>query len=180
MHQHRVPNLFNLEPQFVSDAPNKKLTLSFVNGFKIEDSRQNMFWGKNPDEIIYCAAALGIVMNAKTLAQRYMGAGLSSEAKGHTDDVMSLGICPKRKFVVTGSLGARPDILVWDSETMAVVARNKLGRNTRAVSSIRFSKDGKYFFCTDKHNDSNVYCFKADTAELCGQNKCGSDPVFDG
>lgn len=93
---------------------------------------------------------------------------------------MSLGICPKRKFVVTGSLGARPDILVWDSESMAVIARNKLGRNTRAVSTIRFSKDGKLFFCTDKHNDSNVYCFKADTAELCGQNKCGSDPVFDG
>jgi hypothetical protein len=52
--------------------------LAFVNGFKIEDSRQNMFWGKNPDEIIYCAAALGIVMNANTLNQRYMGAGLLS------------------------------------------------------------------------------------------------------
>jgi outer membrane protein assembly factor BamB len=93
---------------------------------------------------------------------------------------MALGVCPKRKFVVSGSLGARPDIIVWDSDTMNVVARNKLGRNTRAVSSIRFSKDGKLFFCTDKHNDSNVYCFKADTAELLGQNKCGSDPVFDG
>lgn len=66
------------KPQFIPDAPNKKLTLSFVNGFKIEDSRQNMFWGKNPDEIVYCAAALGIVMNVKTLNQRYMGAGLSS------------------------------------------------------------------------------------------------------
>lgn len=54
-------------------------------------------------------------MNANTLAQRYMGAGLSSESKGHTDDVMSLGVCPNRKLVVTGSLGARPDILVWDS-----------------------------------------------------------------
>lgn len=77
---------------------------------------------------------------------------------------MALGICPKRKLVVTGSLGARPDIIVWDSESMSVLARNKLGRNTRAVSAIRFSKDGNYFFCTDKHNDSNVYCFKAATA----------------
>lgn len=66
------------KPNFVSDVPNKKLSLAFVNGFKIEDSRQNMFWGKNPDEIIYCAAALGIVMNANTLNQRYMGAGLLS------------------------------------------------------------------------------------------------------
>ena len=63
---------------------------------------------------------------------------------------------------------------------MEIKARTKLGRNTRAVSSIRFSKDGKYFFCTDKHNDSNVYCFNAEDASLLGTNKCGSDPVFDG
>lgn len=63
--------------------------------------------------------------------------------------------------MVTGSLGSRPLIIVWDSETMEVKASTNLGRNTRAVSSIRFSKDGKYFFCTDKHNDSNVYCFNA-------------------
>lgn len=63
---------------------------------------------------------------------------------------------------------------------MTVLARTKLGRNTRAVSSIRFSKDGKLFFCTDKHNDSNVYCFNASDAQLVGQSKCGSDVVFDG
>ena len=39
----------NIEPSFVADAPNKKLTLNFVNGFKVEDSRQNMFWSKNSD-----------------------------------------------------------------------------------------------------------------------------------
>lgn len=77
---------------------------------------------------------------------------------------MTLGISPDRRLVVTGSLGARPDIIVWDSDNMNVLARNKLGRNTRAVVSIRFSRDGKYFFCADKHNDSNVYCFKTDTA----------------
>ena len=92
---------------------------------------------------------------------------------------MSLGICPKRKLVVTGSLGAKPLIIVWDSETMEPLARTNLGRNTRAVSTIRFSKDGKYFFCSDKHNDSNVYCYKTENASLVGTNKCGSDPVFD-
>jgi WD40 repeat protein len=91
---------------------------------------------------------------------------------------MALGVDPKRKLCVTGSLGSLPDILVWDTDSMKVIARTKLSRNTRAVSSIRFSKDGKYFFCTDKHNDSNVYCFKADTATLLAQNKCGSDPCL--
>lgn len=53
-------------------------------------------------------------MNIKTLKQRYMGTGVNKEAKGHTDDIVSLGICPNRKLAVTGSLGARPLILVWD------------------------------------------------------------------
>ena len=118
-----------------------------------------MFWGKNKDEITYCAAAVGVVMNVNSLKQRFMGAGEQKVVKGHTDDIMSLGLSPDRKLVVTGSLGSRPDILVWDSDSMEAIARTKLGRNTRAVSSIRFSRDGKYFFCTDKHNDSNVYCF---------------------
>ena len=74
-----------------------------------------MFWGKNPGEIIYCAAAVGVVMNAGTLKQRYMGVGEKSNTNGHTDDIMSLGVCPNRKLVVTGSLGSRPLILVWDS-----------------------------------------------------------------
>lgn len=93
---------------------------------------------------------------------------------------MALGLSPDRKLVVTGSLGSRPLICVWDSDSMEVLATTKLGRNTRAVSSIRFSRDGKHFFCTDKHNDSNVYCFLAATATLVAESKCGSDPVFDG
>ena len=62
---------------------------------------------------------------------------------------------------------------------MEIIARANLARNTRAVSTIRFSRDGNNFFCTDKHNDSNVYCFDAANGTLLGQNKCGSDPVFD-
>lgn len=98
-------------------------------------------------------------MNTNTLKQRFIGDGLLKQAVGHIDDIISLGICPQRKRVVTGSIGARPLILVWDSDTMQVIATANLARNTRAVSTIRFSKDGKYFFCSDKHNDSNVYCF---------------------
>jgi hypothetical protein len=63
---------------------------------------------------------------------------------------------------------------------MEIISRTNLGRNTRAVSSLRFSKDGKHFFCTDKHNDSNAYCFEAATGLMVGTNKCGADPVFDG
>jgi hypothetical protein len=63
---------------------------------------------------------------------------------------------------------------------MQVIAKTKLSRNTRAISSIRFSKNGEHFFCTDKHNNSNVYAYKTRTLELLGRNRCGSDPIFDG
>lgn len=119
-------------------------------------------------------------MNTNTLKQRFMGTGVNKEANGHTDNVLTLGVDINRKRVVTGSLGARPAIIVWDADTMEIISRTNLGRNTRAVSALRFSRDGKYFFCADKHNDSNVYCFETETGQLMGTNKCGADPVFDG
>jgi WD40 repeat protein len=119
-------------------------------------------------------------MNVNTLKQRFMGSGERKTAKGHEDDIMALGLSQDRKLVVTGSLGARPLICVWDSDSGEVLASTKLGRNTRAVSSIRFSRNGKYFFCTDKSDDSNVFCFETAEAKLVGTGKCGSDPVFDG
>lgn len=146
----------------------------------VEDSRQNMFWSHNKDEIIYPAAALGVVMNVNSLKQRFMGTGVNKQANGHTDNVLTLGVDPSRKRVVTGSIGARPSIIVWDADTMEILSRTNLDRNTRAVSALRFSRDGNLFFCSDKHNDSNVYCFETSTGQLLGKNKCGADPVFDG
>ncbi len=57
-------------------------------------------------------------MNVATKKQRFMGAGESKSSKGHTDDIVSLGVDSNRKLAVTGSLGAKPLILVWDTNTM--------------------------------------------------------------
>lgn len=119
-------------------------------------------------------------MDVTTLKQKFMGAGNINSARGHTDDIMALGISPDRKWVVTGSLGAQPDIILWSADSMEIKNRTKLGRNTRAVSTIRFSKpDGKFIFCSDKHNDSNVYCFDTETLKPRASDKCGADPVID-
>ncbi len=167
-------------PNFDPSPPEKKLKLSFVNGFTVEGSRQNMFWTKNDNEIIYPAAALGVKMNTQSLQQEYLGDGEKKSTDGHVDDVVALGICPERKLVVTGSIGSRPMILVWDSQTMQIKSRTKLGRNTRGVSTIRFTRDGKQFYVGDKHNDSNIYLYDTESCSPIGENKCGSDPIFDG
>jgi WD40 repeat protein len=102
-------------------------------------------------------------MDTNTLKQIFMGAGDIKDVNGHTDDIMSLGVSPDRRLVITGSRGTQPAILIWDSESMEIKGRTKLPRGSRAVSSIRFSKNGRYFFCSDKHNDSNVYCYDVQT-----------------
>lgn len=168
----------NQVPPANGSPPDRQLTLQFINGFHVEDCRQNIYWSK-PNTLIYPAAAIGVSMDVNTLKQKFMGSGEVSAAKGHTDDIMALGISPDRKWVVTGSLGAQPDIILWGSDSMEIKNRTKLGRNTRAVSTIRFSKDSKFIFCTDKHNDSNVYCFDTESLKLRGTEKCGSDVVID-
>lgn len=44
-------------------VPTQKLELEYVNGYRCEDSRSNLFWANNADEVVYMTAAIGVVMN---------------------------------------------------------------------------------------------------------------------
>lgn len=116
-------------------------------------------------------------MDTATLKQKYMGSGSINKADGHSDDVLCLDVNVTRKLAVTGSVGTKPTLILWDTETLAILARANLPRGTRAVSTVRFSEHNKYIFCTDRHNDGNVYCFDSNL-KLVGTQKCG-DIVID-
>lgn len=47
-------------------APTQRLELEFVNGYRAEDSRQNLFWTNTPNQLVYMTAAIGVVMDATT------------------------------------------------------------------------------------------------------------------
>jgi WD40 repeat protein len=78
-------------------------------------------------------------MDTKTLRQRFMGSGNTQKANGHSDDVLCLDVNVTRKLAVTGSVGSEPTIILWDTESLAIIAKTKLPRGSRAVSSVRFS-----------------------------------------
>lgn len=56
-------------------APTQKLQLEYVNGYRCEDSRQNLFFTKSPNEIVYMTAAIGVVMNIQENKQQFYGFG---------------------------------------------------------------------------------------------------------
>lgn len=140
-----------------------------MNGYKTEDARSVIFYGSNSSNIIYPAAAVGIVMDTNTLKQQFMGSGDTRKADGHTDDITCLAVSSDKKLVATGSLGKQPLLLIWDISTLSVKARIKLPRNTLAVSSVKFSRDDQYIFCTDRSTNANVYCYSAKDGNLLAQ-----------
>lgn len=167
------------EPEVVMEKPEQNLELEYVLGYRCEDSRQNVYFQANSDKLVYMTAALGIVLDVPSNTQKFFGTGLANEAKGHNDDITALAICPNRQLVATGQRGKKPFILIWDSETNEIKAQCSLGRNKRAVKTVKFSKCGKYVFATDEHNDHNVYVFDAESGQKLGEEKTGGDPIMD-
>lgn len=105
-------------PPIDASPPTTNLVLSFVNGYKSEDARSVIYYGSNGSTIVYPAAAVGIVMDTKTLKQQFMGSGNTKTANGHTDDITCLAVSPDKKLAATGSLGKQPLLLVWDINSL--------------------------------------------------------------
>ncbi|EAR94433.2 HELP domain protein (macronuclear) [Tetrahymena thermophila SB210] len=166
-------------PQIDPSAPSTKLQLEYINGYKCEDCRSNLYYTCDQGKVVYFSAAVGIVLDINANKQEFFGAGQVGEIEGHNDDIESLDICPQRKLVVTGQRGPNPLVLVWNCQTMEIVARLQLGRGNRAAKCVKFSKDGKQVFVTDEHNDHNVHVFDIATQQKIASNKTGGDPIMD-
>jgi hypothetical protein len=58
-----------------------------VNGYRCEDTRQNLFWTNTPEKIVYFSAAIGIVHDIPSNVQEFFGDGPVKQAIGHSDDI---------------------------------------------------------------------------------------------
>lgn len=166
-------------PQNHPEAPNQRLQLEYVNGYRCEDSRSNLFYTSHNAEIVFFTAAVGIVQSITTNKQSFFGAGMVGEVDGHNDDIESMDIDPARKLAVTGQRGPNPLVLVWDIATKEIKARISLGRGNRAAKCAKFSKDGQYVFITDEHNDHNMHVIDWKSSTKLGIQKTGGEPIMD-
>lgn len=92
---------------------------------------------------------------------------------------MAIDICPNRHLAVTGQVGSRPTLFVWDATTGEKKQKFELKKGARGVSAVAFSRDASLIACVDLHNDHNVHVFDVATGALRMSNKGGPDRVYD-
>jgi hypothetical protein len=80
-----------------------------VYGYRSYDTRDNLRYNSNGD-IVYHTAGCGIVLNKVKNTMKVI--------TEHNDDITCLDINLNKNIVVTGEMGRRPSLVVWDSNTL--------------------------------------------------------------
>jgi WD40 repeat protein len=166
-------------PNIDKSVPNETLSLDYVYGYRAIDSRNNVFYTANPDEIVYMTAALGVVLNTKTNTQRFFGGGDKSKLKGHDDDITSLAVHPNKKYVATGQVGKDPMICVWAVADCSLLAKFKMGKDTRGVKCVGFSNDGKYLAAVGDDNEHTVAVWEWEEGHKVAAVPSGAEAILD-
>jgi len=166
-------------PHVDKSAPKETLTMDYVYGYRAIDSRNNIFYTAKSNEIVYMTAALGIVLNTETNTQKFFGGGDKSKLQGHDDDITALAVHPNKKYVATGQVGKDPLICVWSASDCSLIAKFRLGKDTRAVKCIGFSKDGRYLAAVGDDNDHTVAVWEWEDGHKVAAVPSGAEAILD-
>lgn len=138
-------------PEENPSPPDEDYRLSYVFGYRAEESRNNVFYNTDGN-VVYMTACLGVIHNKSDNTQTFFGGNEvdmvekvhAKDKNNHTDDITSLSISSDRTLACSGQRGSCPTIFVWSATTGEKVARFVLPKGSREVSAIGFSHDAKY------------------------------------
>lgn len=170
----------NNPPKNNPTPPKASLEPEYVWGYRCGDCRDNAFYTKEDNNIVYMTAAIGVVLDFKNNTQKFFGCGAKeANENAHYDDITALSIHPNRDLVATGQVGKDPSICIWSTKTMELVVSMKQGRDTRAVRSLGWSKNGKYLASTGDDNEHTVFVYDTEKGVKICSEKSGPDPIID-
>lgn len=132
-------------------------------------------------------AALGVVMDTTTGKQRFYGGKeveMTQKRDGeqlefHRDDIKAIGMSPDRKLVITGQVGNKPSVHIWNAETCEQVSSFLLAKDSRGVSGVSISSCGRYAAAVDENPDHRVYIYNIQRGVMLLQTDGGKDPILD-
>jgi len=145
--------------------PQQRLELEYCYGYTTR-SRQNLHYNA-AGEVVYNAAALGVILDTQSNTQRFFGGGETADARrgnvnqedGHSDDVLAVTVSLDRTIAVTGQNGPSPTVFAWDAETGEIMQRFTLPRGSMGVNGVSISADNRYVVAVDKSPKHVVHMF---------------------
>lgn len=143
------------DPRTLSGAvPDVTLQLDYVYGYRSRVAHNNLHWIDEPNVILYHAAAVGVVCDVVSRSQRHY--------LGHTDDILCLDYCPRKRLAASGGLGKNntAPIMIWSVDDMSTKLCIK-GTLQYGVLAVTFSADGSRIFGVGSDTSHSVALFDA-------------------
>ena len=99
-------------PPVLTEPPALELEIEYVYGYRCHDTRQNIFYTAQDNDIVYMAAAVGVVLDTVGNTQKIYGGGKMVEGPtvGHIDDIIAIAMHPDKNIIATGEKGKDPKI----------------------------------------------------------------------
>ena len=132
-----------------NQAPDIKLELEWVYGYRGYDNRNNMNCMANGKLAYYVAGVVCAYDPVQHTQQHYTG---------HSDDVMAIAFAPDQRYIATGELGNKPKVAIIDTETMAVCEITD-SHLRKSVLCMAFSQDGTRLAVVCKDDDHTISIF---------------------
>ena len=159
------------------DAPEKKLQLDWVYGYRGKDCRNNLYCLPT-NEIVYNTAAVVVIYNPTSKTQRHY--------TEHTDDVKCLALHPNKEIIATGQVAGhakkegKPHIRIWNVVSLQTLKVVGLGAFQRGLCCVAFSAEdgGAHVVGVDDGNDHNISIWEWENKKKVAEAKGGNEPVL--
>jgi len=97
----------------------------------------------------------------------------------HRDDIISLDISADRKTVVTGQVGNKPTVHVWNIEGTEKVCQFECAAGSRGITAVSLSPCSRYVACVDLHNEHRVTIYNVQRDKLLLHVNGSTDRILD-
>jgi microtubule-associated protein-like 6 len=165
----KAPSNFTKPALNQNKPPQVNLDLNYVFGYRAKDMRNNVRYLKNGN-IVYNAAALGIVLDINTNEQKFFNL--------HIDDITALAVHPDEVTVATGEIGPHPAIYIWSTNTMQAMFTLK-GCLQKGIVNLGFSKSGDKLVAVAVDVDHMVAVYDTKIGALLGSAKGDAALIVD-
>jgi WD40 repeat protein len=153
-------------PPNLNTVPSTNIEIEYVYGYRSYDTRNNLRYSTK-GEAVYHTAGTGIVLNQAKNTMR--------TTTVHNDDITCLDSW--KNLVVTGEMGRRPLIAVWDTDTMEVIVSFSKPLE-KSISNVAFSPSGKYIAATSMSDNHEIAIYDVIKKELVATGNGPRSPIF--